>query len=134
MLDSQYQSARQVIRDLMDSGVGQGEVHQLVIAVAAENTSTHTPQPVESHDKDGLPIYDELPDGLITLTQAIGKYKRPRGTLMAWINRGRIRARGRLRAPAAGGGYLAVREADLVAHMAKPLSKGGRPRKKTALP
>ena len=53
-------------------------------------------------------IYEpgELPDGLIDLPSAAKKYGISVVTLRSWVQRGKIPRRGRLRAPAAGGGYV----------------------------
>ena len=85
--------------------------------------------PLDLHTNDELPIYDELPEGLISVPLAIRKYRlRPR-TVQDWVKLGRIDLRGRLKAPAPRGGYLVVSEAELVAYMKAPRNKGGRPLK-----
>ena len=74
-----------------------------------------------------LPIYDQLPPGLIDLRSAASKYDCGRQRLYNWIRRGHISAVARLRARAPGGGYLVVDEADVVAQLEKPRDLGGRP-------
>ena len=78
---------------------------------------------------EGLPIFDELPDGLIDVPTASKKYFRSKSTLYQWIQRGYVTVVGRLKAPARGGGYLVIPESEIAAHVAKPVNKGGRPRK-----
>ena len=70
-------------------------------------------------------VYSELPPGLIDLPSAGRKYNVPRRTIHSWVNKGRVRLRGRLRGPTRGGGYLVVSEADLVAYLEGPRNKGG---------
>ena len=80
-------------------------------------------------DRSELPLYHKLPEGLIDLPAAAKKYKKNVHTMRGWVRRGLVRQRGRLKAPATGGGYLVVSEVDLVEHMATPPNKGGRPPK-----
>ena len=79
-------------------------------------------------DESELPIYHQLPEGLIDLPSAAKKYHRNAQTMRSWVRKGLVRLRGRLKAPAAGGGYLVVSESELLDHMAAPPNKGGRPR------
>ena len=96
-------TAQKVIRSLLQKGVAEREVHQLVSAIAVETGSANL----------ALPIYDQLPDGMIDLPRAAKRYRRSTNTLHGWINGGRLRVVGRLRAPAAQGGYVVVIEADV---------------------
>ena len=81
-------------------------------------------------DLDGdLPIFNELPAGLIDVPTAVKQFGCQNSTLRRWIAKGLLPARGRLRAPAPGGGYLVVSEEELVKHLSEPRKKGGRPRK-----
>ena len=80
-------------------------------------------------DLDGdLPVFNELPAGLIDVPSAVKKYGCQNSTLRKWIARGLLSSHGRLRAPARGGGYLVVSEDQLMERLASP-SKRGRPRK-----
>ena len=81
----------------------------------------------QQHDSNGLPIYDDLPDGLIDLPAAAAKYARSIKTLEGWLRTGRLRQAGRVKAPAPGGGYRVVEEADIVAILRDP-PKRGRPK------
>ena len=76
-----------------------------------------------------LPIYDELPNGLIDVPSAARRHDLNLRTIHSWIRVGHISRVGRLRAPARGGGYSVVNEAELVAYKNAPRNKGGRPRK-----
>ena len=78
---------------------------------------------------DDVPIYTELPKGLITVPDAGRKYGISRRTIQTWLRKGRLGLRGRLRGPARSGGYMVVDEAELVVYMNAPRDKGGRPRK-----
>ena len=75
---------------------------------------------------DGLPIYTELPEGLIDLPTAMRKYGCRRGRLDSWVKRGHLEVRGRLRGAAPGGGYLVVSEAEVVDRLETTAPKGGR--------
>ena len=74
-------------------------------------------------------IHRELPDGLIDLPSASREFDIPLGTLSTWIHKGELPRRGRLHAPAAGGGYVVTEIARIKAKLANP-SKRGRKRKK----
>ena len=119
--------ASRAIADALAEGVDERELLDMVTTVATE-------QLVEQPDILGLfpgpeSIYAEVPDGLIDLPTASRKYGLNRGTLHTWVHTGRLTVVGRLKAPAAGGGYLIVKESDLVEYMSAPRNKGGRPRK-----
>lgn len=75
-------------------------------------------------------VYDELPEGLIDLPTASLRYGIKRHTITMWLQRGRLQARGRLKGPAPGGGYVLIAEAELMAYMNAPRDRGGRPRKR----
>ena len=77
---------------------------------------------------DDVPIYTELPDGLITVPEAGRKYGISRRTIQGWLRNGKIELRGRLRGSARGGGYMLVNEEEMVAYMNAP-RKMGRPAK-----
>ena len=78
---------------------------------------------------DGLPIYTRLPEGLIDLPSAAKKYGSTVYRFRAWVQRGNIEVRGRLRAGCPGGGYYIVAEEDLKRRLSEPPKKGGRPQK-----
>ena len=91
-------------------------------------TNGHSPHVVNENDQD-LPIYAELPSGMIDLPAAAKKHGGTVGQYRNWINRGRLQPRGRLRAPVRGGGHLVVSEEDLLAYKSVAASRKGRPRK-----
>ena len=75
---------------------------------------------------DDVPIYTELPEGLITVPDAAKKYGINHSTLRSWLRRDYLQLCGRLKAPSPGGGYAVIDEHQLLSHM--KLRKGpGRP-------
>ena len=74
-----------------------------------------------------MPVYDELPEGLIDLPSAAVKHGLKVDTIYKWVRRGKIPCRGRLKAWARGGGYLVVAETELLDWVNAPTDKGGRP-------
>jgi hypothetical protein len=105
-----------------------------ILSMVATATPPAKSNQYEPEDLDpaveGIRIYTELPPGLIDLPSAAKKYDSKVGRFQNWVNRGYLQVHGRLRAPASGGGYLVVNEADLVAQMALAATRRGRPRKK----
>ena len=72
------------------------------------------------------PIYDELPDGLITLPEAARKYGESGATsrrLHRWVGRERLTHMGYLRGATPQGGYVLLVEAELEALMADDLTR-----------
>ena len=122
MVDTTFTAAKAAIRDLIADGFEEREIHRLVTDIAIQERP-----PRRKTDVEDLPIHDELPAGLIDLPSAAAKYGRNVTVIRNWIYRGRVPAVARLRAPARGGGYLAVREDDLIAYMNAPPNLGGRP-------
>ena len=98
-------------------------------ATPPDQTNGHSPHNVHE-DGQELPIYDVLPPGLIDVPSAVKRYGCKNATLRRWIERGRLRAMGRLRGAAPGGGYLVISETELADWISAPRDKGGRPRKK----
>ena len=78
---------------------------------------------------DDLPIYTELPEGLIDLPSAITIYDGVRPRLRNWVKRGYLAIHGRLRAPAPGGGYVIVSKPELMEKLVTGERSAGRPRK-----
>ena len=62
-----------------------------------------------------LPIYDALPEGLITLQEAARRYGVPARRISNWVQRGRLTRMGYLRGRSPQGGYVALVEAELAA-------------------
>ena len=81
-----------------------------------------------SDSTDNLPIYMELPPGTIDVPTALRKYNLKQSMLRSWIDKGQVIPVGRLRAPAKGGGYLVLNEAELQTYIAAP-KRRGRPKK-----
>ena len=67
---------------------------------------THTPDCVS--DDSSEQIYDDLPDGLIDRRQQKVRYSGENA--WNWVHRGKLPRRGRLKAKAAGGGYIVTEE------------------------
>ena len=72
-----------------------------------------TAQPKAS-DND-LPLYNELPEGMITLPDAARKYGASAGRIRWWIEAERIARMGYLRGGSPQGGYVLLVEAELAA-------------------
>ena len=83
---------------------------EITAMVASEQASiANNPQEVPAEERER--IFDVLPDGLIDLPSASRKYNIPVRTLQSWVKRGKLPRRGRLKARAAGGGYIMTEEA-----------------------
>ena len=74
-------------------------------------------------------VYDELPPGAIDLPSAARKYELHPKTVHDWVEKGYVKSLGRLRGSARGGGFVIVRENDLMEYIHAPRKKGGRPPK-----
>ena len=111
------------------SGVARGDIVGVVATAIADADVEQLEMTGFSADKRGHPIFDELPPGFIDLPAASKKYGVNRSTMHHWVKSGQLPLAGRLRGSATGGGYLVLREAELIAYMAEPRRKGGRPRK-----
>ena len=124
--------ASRAIAEALAEGVNERELQDMVTTVAADQVAEqHEIQGLfpDFHDHEIIYTETEVPEGLIDLPAASKKYHCPVGTLQMWVHRGRLQTYGRLKAPARGGGYLLLREDELVHHMQTPRNKGGRPRK-----
>ena len=69
------------------------------------------------------PIYDELPEGLIRLTEGASRYQVSPKQLHRWVGRQRLTHMGYLRGPTPQGGYVLLVEAELEALMADDLTR-----------
>ena len=116
---------RRAIGDALASGVSENEIVSMVATVAADAEQPELP----GFEEEGLPIYDELPDGLIDLSRASKKYGCTTDRMRKWIYRGQLEERGRLRGPGKNGGSIVVCERELKMRINAPPNKGGRPRK-----
>ncbi len=99
-----------VVARLLAQGADGAQIVEMVaerITTLTELAST-TLAPDVRCDEDAEVMYEpgQLPDGLIDLPSAAKKYEIPVVTLRAWMRRGKIPFRGRLRGKAAGGGFL----------------------------
>ena len=75
---------------------------------------------------DGLPIYTELPEGLIDLPSAMREYGCRRGRLDTWVQRGHLKVYGRLKGAARGGGYVVVSRTQVEERLAAEPNKSGK--------
>ena len=125
---------RGAIEDALAAGVITRDEILDMVSTAEPTTALNGHEPAEPATRaDDLPIYTELPEGLIDLPTAMRKFGCRRGRLDSWVQRGRLKVYGRLKGAARGGGYVVVSEAELTNRLATVPSKGGRPRK-TAQP
>ena len=65
-------------------------------------------------DLNALPRYDEVPSGLIPVSEAARKYGRPRSTLNNWLRSGQLQRVGRLRRTHGPGGIVLIDESELI--------------------
>ena len=96
-------------------------MHSMVTDVYNPSAETQPAAPADV-------VYDELPDGLIDIPSAAKLYDCDTGRLRMLVRRGTLISRGRLKAPAYGGGYLLVDRQELAEAMANPRARG-RPKK-----
>ena len=77
-------------------------------------------------------IYEpgQLPDGLIDLPSAAKQENIPLSTLRTWVQLGKIPRRGRLKAPAAGGGYVVTERTAILHARDNPRKPGPKPKTK----
>ena len=137
MLESGESTTTEDLQRAVDRLLDEGEDGAKIIEMVAERIPTHpvaTPTDIVAlldhaetpPEDEGVVIYDELPPGLIDLPSAAKKYGVNNSTLRTWVNTGRIRLVARKKAPSAGGGYVAVSEAELLSYIERPRNKGGR--------
>ena len=136
MLDNRKEATDALARamsDALTNGLTADDIDEIAQMVAAEQPRNldYSAQHAAERAKgaDDLPIYTELPEGLIDLPSAMRKYGCRRGRLDSWVQRGRLKVYGRLKGAARGGGYVVVSEAELTDRLATVPRKGGRPRK-----
>ena len=117
MLESEPTTAdeiRSVITDALAAGVlTRNEILDMVSTIdpPAANCNHAPAEPTAGADE--LPIYTELPEGLIDLPSAAAGYGCTVQRFRGWIRKGYIKPQGRLRAGCPGGGYLVVSREDL---------------------
>ena len=128
--DSRRESFRLAIEQARVEGLSFDDMAGMITAAAESERSG---SPVHSAERNDV-IYErgQLPEGLIDLPSAARKYGEAYGVsadaMRKWVNRGRVSKAGLLKAPAPGGGYLVVRESELLEYMQRPRNKGGRPK------
>ena len=127
-LNSVLDRWRDATREALQEGVTPGDLHTMLDTEAATGQDIPSDScPIAECDADI--IYSVLPPGLIDLPSAVKKYGVKLTTLHYWLRQGHLEPRGRLRAPAVGGGYVIVSESEIERHMEAPRNKGGRPKK-----
>ena len=133
MLESKPTSTkelRRVITDALTAGVVTKDEILDMVSTAEPPAANNGRAPAEpATGANDLPIYTELPEGLIELSAAAEKLGCTVHRIRAWVRRGQVQVRGRLRSGCPGGGHFVVAEADLKERLAAPQNKGGRPRK-----
>ena len=123
------------IAEALDEGVTQQELMGIVLTTVATYTTPMQMSLADEADCEDFQVpgpdtvYTELPPGLIDIRTASQKYCLQTALLRAWVRKGRLSYKGRLKAPAAGGGYIVVDEEELTSYISAPKDRGGRPRK-----
>ena len=140
--DATTDNLRDVIDAALESGIPRDDLLDMVnIAYLQMASGTMNPQAngngykgleLATDDKE-LPIYTELPEGLYDIKSASFELGCNIHRLRSWVQKGRVEVKGKLRAPARGGGYLLVCLEDVKRELNVPANKGGRPRKRTLL-
>ena len=115
------------VAEALEFGASEEELQTLVYNMAKIDNGA---QEAEFLQYDPEAVYDEVPSGLIDLPTAIIKYGVNPNTLRGWVARRHLTICGRLKGSATRGGFVLIREAELIARMALPRNKGGRPRKR----
>ena len=115
----------QAIIDALESGVSAKEILIMLQAALVQQEAEQRRLPEVPANSQHL-IYSELPDGMIDLPTAAGKYDVPKTNLQSWIYRGRLHSYGCLRRSGPGGGSHIVHEGALRAELAKAALRGRR--------
>ena len=106
------------------AGASEGDIQQVVttfsVVSAGRGRGEEAPAP-------GLPMFSVAPEGLLTLRGAADEFNRSVQALRNWVWRGHLKVRGRLRAPARGGGMVLVAREDLESLLQNPPRRTGRP-------
>ena len=127
--DKRREAFRAAMERFREDGLSLDDMASMITAAKNEPQPTNGVYPTETGDV----IYEpgDLPEGLIDLPSASKKFGIPGSTLRNWLRRGKLHRRGRVRARAAGGGYVVVSEAEIRYCRDNPLKTG---RKKRATP
>ena len=75
-------------------------------------------------------MFDEIPDGMITVPDAARKYEVSPSTVRSWVLQNDLPFLGRLRGSARGGGMILTRESEVVRMAQQPRPRG--PRRRSA--
>lgn len=131
MLDSAEDKKREAFRAAVERARGDGlspaDMHDVITATAETKPSNGPVLPAEPEDVMYEP--GNLPGELIALPTLVKEYRASRSTLNTWIRSGKLRIRGKVRAPAPGGGYNVASKEEVFNFMSGPVNRGGRPRK-----
>ena len=84
------------IRDAFAKGVPLGDIQELVSTIVVDEQRDDSQREV--------PIYDEIPPGLVTSEEAAKKYGISTSTIRTWVDRGHLALEARLKASARDGG------------------------------
>lgn len=127
--DKKREAFRAAMERFREDGLSLDDMASMITAAKNEQQPSNGVHPNEPEDV----IYEpgNLPAGLIDLPSASKKYSIPVKTLRSWVHRGKLPRRGRLKARAAGGGYIVVEDAMIQHCRDNPLKTG---RKKRATP
>ena len=98
--DQLAEDLREAIGVALAAGVSENEILSMVAIATADYYEPELP----GFEVSGLPIYTELPDGLIDLSNAAKKYNCTPERFRRWVYRGYLEERGRLRGPGPNGG------------------------------
>ena len=135
MADSSNGTATEDLRGAIDRALDAGlevdEIARVVTERAALFNELQDDVPTDKFqqfDENAIHERGALPEGLIDLPTASREYGVNGSTLRRWVISGKIPSRGRLKAPARGGGYVVVSEEELVNYINAPRNRGGRPR------
>ena len=120
---------------LLENGAAGAKIAEMVAERIATHPTVETATDIVDYldhaDEDDCEvIYEpgEVPDGLIDLPSAAKKYGIPVRTLRTWVYLGRLPRRGRLKAPAAGGGYIVTVDEEIPRCRDNPRKPGRKPK------
>ncbi len=107
--ETEREAFRVAIERARDNGLSLDDMASMITAAANNGHNDRSVHPTELDDV----VYEpgNLPEGLIDLPSASKKYGIKVGTLRYWVHVGKLPRKGRLRAPAAGGGYIVTEDA-----------------------
>ena len=118
------------VAQMLDAGMEGSELLNMIQTIVQDHKSAQENRGHDGGGYDGNTVFiGELPEGLIDIPTAAEKYNCPKSRIQNWVQRGRLATYGRRKAPARGGGYLVLREDELLDYLSQPPNKGGRPSK-----